>query len=30
MFYYARRTEQATAHGYPIQTARPAYDLFTV
>lgn len=20
----------ATAHGYPIQTARPAYDLFTV
>lgn len=22
--------EQATAHGYPIQTARPAYDLFTV
>ena len=22
--------EQATAAGYPIQTARPAYDLFTV
>lgn len=22
--------EQATAHGYPIQTARPAYDLFTI
>ena len=22
--------EQATAHGYPYQTARPAYDLFTV
>ena len=22
--------EQAAAHGYPIQTARPAYDLFTV
>ena len=22
--------EQATAHGYPVQTARPAYDLFTV
>lgn len=23
-------SDQATAHGYPIQTARPAYDLFTV
>lgn len=22
--------EQATAHGYPVQTARPAYDLFTI
>lgn len=22
--------EQATAHGYPIQTEAPAYDLFTI
>ena len=22
--------EQATNHGYPYQTARPAYDLFTI